>query len=618
MPMESSPRTLVAAPEAAAYVTLQRLLLPEPQICREFDLYVHTDPGAIVDMARSEIVFADAGRARFDTYMNLFNLTNWTRGCALTGLALSLQGEGRFVLRLTRTGAQPDVTDVLIHTVVTLTGESAIFDLAGVLDVSQPERGMLAVTLTALEAGRVTGGAWLTPAPAAPRALRLALSITTFRREAEVTRSARRIAAFLDGEGASLLRALGCEAHLFVVDNGQSDSLPEALQSDPRITLIANPNLGGAGGFARGLSAAEDGGFSHCLFMDDDAAIQMESLLRTVAWLQFARSPRAAVAGAMISNVRPWMMWENGAVFDRFCRPLFVGTDLRDSKAVQAMESAAARPKPRGFYGGWWFLAFPLAEVRRYPFPFFVRGDDISFSLANRFDTATINGVVSFQDDFSAKESPLTLYLDLRNHLHHHLVQDGMDIGPRASARIAFHFILRSLVRMHYDSVEAQLIAWEDVLKGPEFFAENADMAQKRPQIAALARSEAWRPAQPEDFHAPASVVDPGMRYGRRMKRLLNGLLVPFWGRFGRDVTVPVTHRGLIWPIWGARSATFLSGDETRAYRVTHSKARGWGLIWRTFRLYRRWTREYPALREAHRAGYERLAARAFWDSKFR
>jgi len=31
---------------------------------------------------------------------------------------------------------------------------------------------------------------------------------------------------------------------------------------------------------------------------------------------------------------------------------------------------------------------------------------------------------VSFQEDFSEKESPQTLYLDLRNHLIHHLVVD--------------------------------------------------------------------------------------------------------------------------------------------------------------------------------------------------
>ncbi len=175
------------------------------------------------------------------------------------------------------------------------------------------------------------------------------------------------------------------------------------------------------------------------------------------------------------------------------CRPQFVGTDLRDAFQVTRMELAAAKPKPPGFYAGWWFFAFPVAAVAHWPFPFFVRGDDISFSLANRFDTVTLNGVVSFQEDFSAKESPLTLYLDLRNHLHQHLVHADKEIGPWRTATIALHFLLRSIIRMHYDSAEAQLRAWDDVMKGPDFFAENADMARIRPQIAALAKDEAWR-----------------------------------------------------------------------------------------------------------------------------
>jgi hypothetical protein len=354
--------------------------------------------------------------------------------------------------------------------------------------------------------------------------------------------------------------------------------------------------------------------------MDDDASFQMEALVRTAAFLALARSPRAALSGAMISTVRPWAMWEYGATFHRLCHPQHVGTDLRHPGPVARMELAAARPKPPGFYGGWWYFAFPLAAVERYPFPFFVRGDDISFSLTHRFDTVTLNGVVSFQEDFSAKESPLTLYLDLRNHLHQHLVHEGMDLGANGGAKIVARFLGRSIVRMHYDSGQAQLAAWEDVMRGPDFFADNADMARRRPEIAALARDEAWKPSHPDLMAAPPLPVtgpEPKLSYGRGMKWLLNGHLVPLWRRWGRDQRIPLTHRGLIWPLWGLRSATFTNADESKAYRVTHSKRRAFGLLWQAFRLYLRWRREYPALRDAHRAGYARLTTRDFWETKF-
>ena len=222
--------------------------------------------------------------------------------------------------------------------------------------------------LIAFGEGRLIEGAWETGIPADPVVpIRLAISITTFRREAEVAATAARIGDFLDGAGAPALDALGAEAHLFVVDNGQSAELPP----HPRLTLIPNANLGGAGGFARGLAAAEDGGFTHCLFMDDDASFMMESLLRTLAFLRLARSPKAAVSGAMISEARRWAMWERGAVFNGACRPDHVGVDLRDPVAVAQMELAAAAPKPRGFYAGWWYFAFPVAAGHALPVPVF-------------------------------------------------------------------------------------------------------------------------------------------------------------------------------------------------------------------------------------------------------
>jgi galactofuranosylgalactofuranosylrhamnosyl-N-acetylglucosaminyl-diphospho-decaprenol beta-1,5/1,6-galactofuranosyltransferase len=498
---------------------------------------------------------------------------------------------------------------------VTLRPEGVQIELQSLLAAAgDPEEGLITVEMTALEPAVLTGGAYSAalPAHAAQTPLALAISITTFRREADVARTVARICGFLEGEGGAMLAGMGARAHLFVVDNGQSVSLP----AHPHLTLIPNANLGGAGGFARGLAAAEDGGFSHCLFMDDDASFQMESLVRTLAFLRLARSPRAAVAGAMISAGRPWAMWENGAVFDRSCRPQFLGTDLRDPDEVAAMELAASAPKPPGFYGGWWYFAFPLAHVRHYPFPFFVRGDDISFSLAHDFDTVTLPGVVSFQEDFAAKESPQTLYLDLRNHLHHHLVHPKLDIGAWRTARIALWFIARSLVRMHYDSAEAQLLSWADVMQGPGFFAANADMTAKRPQVAALIRTEAWTPlTDPGPEAAPYG--EPGPLVTRLCKLTLNGHLVPGWRLLAGTRVIEITERGLLWPLWGAARATYVDRAGGRSYTVRHDKRRFLTIGGRTLRLLWRWNRLYPGLKRAYRASYGDLAGRGFWEQRF-
>ncbi|WP_370162370.1 glycosyl transferase [Limimaricola soesokkakensis] len=593
-----------------APILLQSLTLPDPAICGESELYLHRDSGVSLDLERGRVHFLEGGTAEFDGYMTLFNLGIWTHTCRLEGLALRLEGEGQVALQVTRERVAGDA-EILVETLVTLAPDGIRVDLTrelgGTPGTDLPELdGLLKLRLVAQEKAVLIGGAYLATNTREARNVSLAVAITTFRREAEVAATAARMAAFLDQQG----ERLGARVHLHVIDNGGTATIPD----HPHVSRIENPNLGGAGGFARGLALAQDGGFSHCLFMDDDASFQMENLTRTIAFLRLARSDRAAVSGAMVSEACKWRMWENGSVFHQVCRPQFVGTDLREPEEVAEMELAAARPKPPGFYAGWWFFAFPVAEVRAFPFPFFVRGDDISFSLAHEFDTVTLSGVVSFQEDFSAKESPLTLYLDLRNHLHQHLVHPGLEIGPMGTIKVAMRFILRSVVRMHYDSAEAQLEAWEDVMRGPSFFAENADMSMRRPQISALTRDEAWREVLPQ---GPGEPTRPGAIKTQLMKFTLNGHLIPFWSRFGGETAIPARQRGLIWPIWSQRAARFYDGTGRRGYEVRHDKARFMRILRRATGLALRWCRAYPELREAHRKGYAEMAARPFWEEHF-
>jgi len=615
MPMRPTPTPTDADPAAPARLALQRLAFPDPAITTERDLFVHLDGTVQLGMEAGNIGFGDGGTAWFTTYMNLFNLRLWHSRCQLDGLWLRLEGRGRFGLRIWQITGSSLASEVLCEEMIELSEAGVEIDLSAALS---GRGGVIMFRLISFGEGQLTGGAWLTAAPAqAGDPIRLAISITTFRREDEVATTAARIGAFVEGAGAAALAELGAEVHLFVVDNGQSAD----LAPHPALTVIPNANLGGAGGFARGLAAASDGDFTHCLFMDDDASFMMESLLRTLAFLRLAKSPRAAVSGAMISEARTWAMWENGAQFNGACRPRHVGVDLRDWVQLSHMELEAAGPTPPEFYAGWWYFAFPIAAVKHFPFPFFVRGDDISFSLANDFDTSTLAGVVSFQEDFSTKESPLTLYLDLRNHLHHHMVQDGLERSALGTARIVVRFLARSIIRMHYDSAEAQLMAWDDVMKGPEFFAQNADMMEKRPQVTALIRSEAWGEPEPGEATDLPDIPEQqamGLRAARMLKWTLNGHLIPFWSLLaGRRRTVPMAQRGLIWPLWGQAEVRFTDPVRGKAYTVQHSKRRFAGLMWRASKQLIRWIRVYPELSRAYRAAYPDMANRGFWQTRF-
>ncbi len=612
------------------HITLQTLALPDPEITSETGMFLRGDAGVMADPESGSITLQAGSAADFGTYFNLFNLGTWSRNARLDGLRLVLRGAGRvraelMVGRLEHDRSRFDPEAERPETLTAdagllLTEELSLSEAGAPLEIGPKlgaadadaripmQEGLLWLRLVALEDEAVlSDGSWQSGAARARDDLSLAICVTSYRREAETTRMAERVTEFLDRESASL----GAEITLIISDNGQTLVLPP----HPRLTVLPNANLGGSGGFARGLAEARTRGASHVLFMDDDAAFMMENLRRTVAFLRLARSARAAVAGAMISAGQPTAIWENGAVFYRRCHPLFIGANLLDPVDTGLMELRAARPKPANFYGGWWFFAFPIAAITHDPFPFFVRGDDISFSLANRFDTVTLPGVVSFQEDFAAKQSPQTFYLDLRNHLHHHLVHASLDIGAYGSGFVALRFIARALVRMHYDSADAMLMAWEDVMSGPVFFKNNIDMSARRAALAEISRAETWRDVTPPKRQSDPK--PPPVLFGRVMKYTANGLLIPLFRLFGRHVMVPIGLRGQIWPLWGARRASFYDASFTRGYSVRHSKRRGWRIIWRAAKLMSRWVQTYEGTRVAHRIGYDELTTPEFWQEQF-
>ncbi|TDK50891.1 glycosyltransferase family 2 protein [Antarcticimicrobium luteum] len=589
-----------------AVTTLQSLIWPEQGICTERDLYVRLSGPAGLSERRHELRFAVGGRALFDTWFNLFNIGKWRQQCGLRDLRLALEGEGRFELAVML--AFPHRSwERICNDVITLDPEAPfVLDLSPLLDL-EAGQGVIFFELIALEEGRLSGAQWQT-AEAPRRTPELMLSITTFRREAAVERTVRRFETYI---AASPLRD---HIRLTVVDNGQSVEIPESSH----VTVIPNENLGGAGGFSRGLLAARDSGASHCLFMDDDASVHMESLDRTWRMLAYATDPATAVAGAMINASHRWAIWENGALFDSRCLPQHMGTDLRNTGQSFAMEFDTTGPAPDKLYGGWWYFAFPVDRVAHQPFPFFVRGDDVSFSLVHEFNIVRLNGVVSFQDSFTDKESPLTWYLDLRSHMAHHLSLPEMEIGALRTLKIAVWFFLRNLPRMHYETLAAINLALADVMKGPEFFDANADMAQRRADLKALTRQEAWTAAP---GHLPEERIRRAPR-GRLMRTLmkltLNGHLLPFFSRWGGRIVLRAEDRGKVGWSWGAAEITYLSADRRQCYTVRHSKRAFLREAARFTALALAFLLRYPRLLTRYRKGYEQMTGEGYWRAKLR
>src|SRR5690348_13086589 len=107
------------------------------------------------------------------------------------------------------------------------------------------------------------------------------------------------------------LAALGGESRppdgVLVVDNDSSDGTAQMVLTDfPDVELLAlKTNVGGAGGFARGMSQAHEQGYDWLWLMDDDTIVTGTTLASLLAGA--ARAP-GGVPVLVASNVR----WKDG------------------------------------------------------------------------------------------------------------------------------------------------------------------------------------------------------------------------------------------------------------------------------------------------------------------
>jgi len=465
----------IASPELPA-TSLQAIVFPSLELAAPEELYVRLNDRAFAALASRAVHFEAGGILSSDTFFSGFTVGAWKRRASVASLELRLEGEGEFTARLGlhRLG---QVSAWLDERRIALSGDAAVhWPIAAWSSLSE---GLLFIQLRALAPGSLHGAAFVTR-QAPPNDVRLGLVITHFNRQAQVLPAIDRIRrALLDRPD------LQGRLTLTVVDNSRNLALPEHAA----VQHLPNRNLGGTGGFVRGLLSLIDGGrHTHALFMDDDASCETESIARTFALLRYAKERRLAVAGALLREAAPWELLEKGARFEGMVRPLHAGLDVRRVEDLLVAERALARPD----YGAWWFFAFPIAEVRRFPFPFFVRGDDIFFGLGNGFEIATLNGVACLGEDFSAKHGPLTAYLDARYHLVHAL------LAPKQSARGIFwvgsRLFVKALTSYQYASARAVTLAMRHVLAGPKFFSEHLDMQAVRSEIATWLPSEKLMP----------------------------------------------------------------------------------------------------------------------------
>lgn len=449
---------------------LQKFILPSYGLPYAPELYYRSEE-ALVSTSRTLCTIPSGKSVDFGTFFNSFSISRWKDVCAnnLNNLQLRIQGQGALSCHIyssTETSTKATITS---HQLSLTPDNNVSISLPTDLD------GIIGVEFLAQDNdASLEEVAFITSSPVISK-VHLGIVITHFNRQSYVRPAILRLQNELLND--PLYRD---KVKVAIVDN----SCNLSLDGSNHITLIPNRNLGGSGGFTRGLLHFKDSNWAtHCLFMDDDASCEVESIRRTVALLELSTRKNTAVGGALLKEEVPYELYEKGAHFQEICRPLFKDYDMRDPNSLIQVDSSKA---PTSDYGAWWFFAFRIDQVSSYPFPFFVRGDDILFSLMNEFHQVSLNGVACWGESFSIKHSPMTAYLDARSHLL--ISQYAKGFTLLALLAFAAKTYLLPAYSYNYQSAWAAIRALNDYSSGPLFWKDNLDMSGVRKQIQNTAK----------------------------------------------------------------------------------------------------------------------------------
>ena len=411
-----------------------------------------------VSKQENSMAIVPQGTLSCDTYFNSLACDPWYRFTEVRKVAAKVEMKGRAVLSVWHYSASGEKK---------LTEKEADGDVELTFDL--PHTGIVYVKVTAIEETVVLGGGFY--ALEEPKNdVSVAVAICTYKREEYVRKNVRAIEEYKALTGEKLT--------VYVVDNG--GTLTE--KDVPGANLIENPNLGGSGGFCRGMvEAYKAGRYTHVLLMDDDVSFEGELFGRVCDFLRYVNDvEKVGIGASMILEDKPTVQYELGATWDgdRLCG-LGKEEDLTDKKVL--LNNAV---RNEADYTAWWCCCMPLSVVDKVglPMPMFIKNDDVEYGLRSGLDWAFPSGVGVWHMPFENKYSPFLEYYIKRNELISNCLNRKR--GLACQFRKLVRSVSLQLVQQRYFVVPYMLKGYEDFLKGPEYL-KSLDAEKKNQELIA-------------------------------------------------------------------------------------------------------------------------------------
>ncbi|WP_026734378.1 glycosyltransferase [Fischerella sp. PCC 9605] len=448
-----------------------------PRTPETSSLYLVCNEGAFLNLSKeqTEVYFNKHGVLSLNTYFNSFYESFYAKYTELKSLYYLLSLEGDFQISLYREHSEKESRELIS----TSRFEKCL--------LSEPIKLLLPNTWRSKDAGRAyleisclsnqglfTRGFIATEQPKIQEVF-LGIISCTFRKEDYIKNT---ISTILKDD---FLHNINFK--IFIVDNGKT--LKESDFADPKVQLIPNRNVGGSGGFTRGLlQGLEEDKYTHFLFMDDDIELDSEAIYRLFSLYEYAKQD-FAVAGSMLDSYKKHILYEAGAIYNKSIddegnikQDKFTGYPLKHNLDLQTTTTLNSLLLEDNIdYGGFWFFAFSKEIVEKIglPLPLFIKIDDMEFGL--RINKHFENGIVAFpsiavwHEPFYAKRPIWDFYYYIRNHLIANSIHSSLEYVK--TVKIFTNCILYYLFIFDYNSAQMVVKGFEDYMQGPNFITSN-------------------------------------------------------------------------------------------------------------------------------------------------
>lgn len=504
---------------------------------------------------------------------------------------------------------------------------SAEVDGTGVLTLTAPldeyvDGGAIWMDCKAVRGAlRITDLQWSVPARESVRPAVIAM--TTFNRADDCAAALAAIAA--DKGLLSGIRSV------YVVDQG-TDLISTrplfneiAAQLGDQLVYLRQPNLGGSGGFTRGIyEAARAGEAANVILMDDDILCEPETLLRLNAFANVTETP--AIVGAQmlfLRNTRRLHIQAERVDIHRLAASQMVPYGLRDVDMIENQQNKRVDAQ----YNAWWSCLIPAEVITAVglPLPMFFTWDDIEYSMrasAFGFPTISLPNAGVWHAEFHLKDrDDIKGYFGIRNAmityaLHH-------DINIPKTTRWLSRKILDPLVAMQYGLAYTMMRGMEDYLAGPSVLRDGG--------ISALAAIRADRAQYPETAVHRASdipkltgalteIAPPPGRFVKndRLRVVLYNRLLRQWFGWTRGGPVAIPAEAAAWWYVSLYDYAVVTDASQTGVRVRRrDKAQLVKLTWRLVRLLYRFATQAVPMQAQWRAAMPELSGQQNWERLF-